>query len=67
MSRNSQNMTVVLVYNTIAHENMAILVGIVYTPPKKFQPAVAINPRISIFCTIFLDNQFNSPNLRSIL
>lgn len=35
---NDQKITVVFDYNTIAHENMAIFVGIVYTPPKKFHP-----------------------------
>jgi hypothetical protein len=45
-SRNIQKKTVVFVSRTIAHEKMAIFVGIVYTPPKKFQPAVTINPNI---------------------
>jgi hypothetical protein len=44
--RKAQNTTVVFVYKTIAHEKIAILTGIVYTPPKKFQPAVTIKPKI---------------------
>lgn len=48
-SRNVQKKTVVFVYKIIAHENIAMFVGIVYTPPKKFQPAVTIRPRIYIF------------------
>jgi len=39
-------MTVVFVYRTIAQEKMTMLAGIVYTPPKKFQPAVTISPKI---------------------
>lgn len=39
---NSQNMTVVLFYNTIAQPKIRKLVGIVYTPPNKFQPITII-------------------------
>ena len=39
---NSQNMTVVLFYSTIAQPKIRKLVGIVYTPPNKFQPITII-------------------------
>lgn len=35
-------MTVVLFYNTIAQPKIRKLVGIVYTPPNKFQPITII-------------------------
>lgn len=55
----SQNKTLVLFYSKIAQPNIARVIGIVYTPPKRFHPATTPNEIIYIFCIINLRNGLN--------